>query len=233
MKVAARIGEGLRREIERGRRPRALPQGLQGGRRLAPHSSLLISLKSNPFPGSQANDVHGPLQGGPLRKPGQSTGISFRNAFGPQSRSARAPLRPPKFLSRCTPPEHPPPGRHAQERLHKSTLESHGPPRLNGCFHRRCKSRKGSPGYSLAVLVYRQGLLKIPVWWRRAVLPSLPLGLSVFFLSFWESLCGGGVPSSHPSLELSVFLLSFFLGTGTGALALTQVHNFLHLDQHD
>ena len=33
---------------------------------------------------------------------------SFRNAFGPQSRPARAPLRPPKFLSRCTPPEHPP-----------------------------------------------------------------------------------------------------------------------------
>jgi len=26
-----------------------------------------------------------------------------------------------------------------------------------------------------------------------------------------ESLCGGGVPSSHPSLGLSVFFLSFFL----------------------
>ena len=31
-----------------------------------------------------------------------------------------------------------------------------------------------------------------------------------------KSLCGGGVPSSHPSLGLSVFLLSFTLGTGLG-----------------
>ena len=27
-----------------------------------------------------------------------------------------------------------------------------------------------------------------------------------------KSLCGGGVPSSHPSLGLSVFFLSFFFG---------------------
>ena len=32
-------------------------------------------------------------------------------------------------------------------------------------------------------------------------------------------MCGGGVPSSHPSLGLSVFFLSFC------ALALTQVHD--------
>jgi len=52
-------------------------------------------------------------------------------------------------------------------------------------------------------------LLKIPVWWRRrAVLPSLPWVVRIlsFFLSL-KFLCGGGVPSSHPSLGCC-FLLS-------------------------
>ena len=36
---------------------------------------LRWALKPNPFPGSQAEDVHGPPHGGPLRKSPQSTGI--------------------------------------------------------------------------------------------------------------------------------------------------------------
>ena len=41
-----------------------------------------------------------------------------------------------------------------------------------------------------------------------------PLVWRVCFLSFFllKSLCGGGVPSSHPSLGFTVFFLSFFLG---------------------
>ena len=106
----------------------------------------------------------------------------------------------------------------------------------------------------MAKVVHHTPLLKIPVWWRRAVLPSLPwvvrflsfffvlpkscscrwgpcppplflvdvIGLSCFFfLSFsdWgtasttllslKSLCGGGVPCSHPSLGLLGPFLSF------------------------
>ena len=45
------------------------------------------------------------------------------------------------------------------------------------------------------------GNLKIPVWWRRAVLPSLPW--VVCFLSFFLSF----------TLGTSVFFLSFTLGT--------------------
>jgi len=53
-------------------------------------------------------------------------------------------------------------------------------------------------------------VLSIP--WALCSLPSLPW--LVCFLSFLgsllKSLCGGGVPFSHPSLGLSVFFLSFF-----------------------
>ena len=41
---------------------------------------------------------------------------------------------------------------------------------------------------------HRTLLIKIPVWWRRAVLPSL-LGVGVFFLSFSP---GGGAPALSP-----------------------------------
>ena len=34
------------------------------------------------------------------------------------------------------------------------------------------------------------------------------------FLTRENGLCGGGVPSSHPSLGLSVFFLSFFRDNG-------------------
>ena len=51
----------------------------------------------------------------------------------------------------------------------------------------------------------RLGRGRHPQGWATA--STTPLSL--------KSLCGGGVPSSHPSLGLSVFFLSFFtLGTG-------------------
>ena len=73
-------------------------------------------LKSNPFPGSQAEDVHGPPHGGPLRKPGQSTGIPFR-AQTRRSLGRRALLRG-HLNSRAAAPRQSthPPRRHKQER---------------------------------------------------------------------------------------------------------------------
>ena len=47
--------------------------------------------------------------------------------------------------------------------------------------------------------------LKVPVWWRRAVLPSLPWGFLSFPLTLaFESLC----PRPSPSLGGRNFLLS-------------------------
>ena len=103
-----------------------------------------------------------------------------------------------------------------------------GRPRTTARWHEGCsenrretakRDRKRRTPKGGRRLAHHTPLLKIPAWWRRAVLPS-SLGV-VRFLSFFmsatasttllplKSLCGGGVPSSHPSLGLSAFFLSF------------------------
>ena len=54
-------------------------------------------------------------------------------------------------------------------------------------------------------LAHHTPLLKIPVWWRRAVLPSLPWAAR--FLSFFTPF----LPRLLPSLPWVVCFLSFFL----------------------
>ena len=56
--------------------------------------------------------------------------------------------------------------------------------------------------------------------WATASTTLLPL----------NSLCGGGVPSSHPSLGLSVFFLSFFLGIKDVAARLSSIDPALAWD---
>ena len=41
-------------------------------------------------------------------------------------------------------------------------------------------------------------------------------------------MCGGGVPSSHPSLGLSVFFLSFFFNTGHGEKRISSERTLSH-----
>ena len=52
----------------------------------------------------------------------------------------------------------------------------------------------------------------VEIQWKEA--DSLGWATASTTLLSLKSLCGGGVPSSHPSLGLSVFFLSFFTGHG-------------------
>ena len=68
-----------------------------------------------------------------------------------------------------------------------------------------CHQEQESPPVPLIVLPNKNNSARAG---DPALLPYPSFGLSVFFLSS-KSLCGGGVPSSHPSL----CLFSFFLST--------------------
>ena len=78
-------------------------------------------------------------------------------------------------------------------------------------------------------LAHHTPLLKIPVWWRRAVLPSLPW--VVCFLSFFlclRLLLTSKSSSKKKSVNIVGFFISFFLARDWRALALTQVHHELN-----
>jgi len=73
--------------------------------------------------------------------------------------------------------------------------------------------------------IFAANTLKIPVWWRRAVLPSLPWVVCFQKKMGTVLVQVGTLSSSHPSFGLSVFFL-FFLGTGHSHPSLACLFSF-------